>query len=411
MYISLIKTLSFEHRWIHVVMLVFPFFAATWDNKGLGASPLQVLGFCVLFLAVLSSWFLIKVKVKSDFILSIFVSVLLINVIGLLFEKTEFSTFALSLKIILPFSLFSYFRRSMLNKFFLEGFFITFLISSVFPILTLFYEILFDPIREVYQTESRGGGLRLSGFYSDLFGYMSHLIGCYMIYCYFFIKSSKYKRKHWPFTLTGYILITCLFLVGIYNLRHQASWAVSLVLISLFYLHVRRSLNRSMRVMLILAVVCAAYYFYSEVFETLFAKDINVVNGDTSESAALNGRYGLWERYFVYWSGFSTLSKVFGVGFESHWAAGTMMSGGMHNDYVRLFFSSGIFGITIYVYWLLQKLVYSNKVKSSEFRYIYRSALAVLMLYSISSLPLLSAGALTYILMAIIAQINYLKLS
>lgn len=404
MYISLIKTLSFEHRWIHVVMLVFPFFAATWDNKGLGVSPLQVLGFCVLFLAVLSSWFLIKRKVAPDFVFVLFFFILLINIIGLLFVKNNLQYFTLSLKILLPFALYSYFRRSMLNIVYLEGFFITFLIASIFPILTLFYEILFDPIREVYQTESRGGGLRLSGFYSDLFGYMSHLIGCYMIYCYFFIKSSKYKRKHWSFTLTGYILVTCLFLVGIYNLRHQASWAVSLVLISLFYLHVRRSLNKSIRVMLILAMVCAAYYFYSEVFETLYAKDINVVNGDTSESAALNGRYGLWERYFAYWSGFSTLSKVFGVGFESHWATGIMMSGGMHNDYVRLFFSSGIFGIMLYVYWLLQKLVYSNKVKSSEFRYIYRSALAVLMLYSISALPLLSAGALTYFLISIIAQ-------
>ena len=108
---------------------------------------------------------------------------------------------------------------------------ITFLIASLFPAATLYYEILLNPIREVYNTDSRGGGLRLSGFYADLFGYMSHLICGFIAYCYFYIKNIDKKKKHFVFGNMGFVVVLMITLVGIYNLRHQASWAVSLILL------------------------------------------------------------------------------------------------------------------------------------------------------------------------------------
>lgn len=402
-----IKSLPFEQKWIHFVILFFPFFATTWDEKSLGISPLQILGFTVLIFSMLFTFRMNKRNTRIDYTLFVFNIILYLNIFALLFEHNDFSTFSLGLKIILPFSLYGYFSRSIGNYLSLEGFFITFLIASIFPILVLFYEILFDPIREVYNTESRGGGLRLSGFYSDLFGYMSHLIGGYVIYGYFFIKSLRGSKKHWVMSVNGFTFVTTIFLVGIYNLRHQASWAVSLILILILFSYAVAFIGIANRILLLLAVLAAMSYFYLEVFETLYAKDLNVFNGDASSTAALNGRVGIWERYFYYWEDFGLVAKLFGVGFELHFATKIMMSGGMHNDYVRLFFSTGILGFIIYISWLLKLLLLAMRVKTTELRFLFLSTMVILILYSVSSLPLLSAGILAYLLMAILAQIKF----
>ena len=87
-------------------------------------------------------------------------SLLILNALLVLGYEGSFHQFGITLKILLPFILFFYFRKYINTLLDLEGFLITFLIASVFPIATLYYEILFDPISQVYNIESRGGGLR-----------------------------------------------------------------------------------------------------------------------------------------------------------------------------------------------------------------------------------------------------------
>lgn len=399
------KTRPLNLKWMLLVIIVFPFFAATWEmKKTSGFSPLQLLGLLVFGFGFMST---IRKKSKgANLILTfyLFLFLLMINLLLVLAYESSFSQFGDTIRTFLPFILFFYFRRHLNKVSDVEGFLITFLIASLFPIATLYYEILLNPIREVYNTDSRGGGLRLSGFYSDLFGYMSHLICGFIAYCYFYIKNIDKKKNHFVFSKIGFVFVLMITLIGIYNLRHQASWAVSLSLILLFVYFIRKKVSVLQLFIFFLALCGAVFYFYIEVFDILFAKDIAVYQGDAKNEAALNGRVWIWKRYYAYWENFSFVSQWFGSGFALHEKSKAMMSGGMHNDYVRLFFSTGIVGILCYLSFLIYLLRNALKIKLVELKFLMLSSIFVVILYSISALPLLASGAMMYFLMAIISQ-------
>lgn len=398
------KTKPINLKWMLLVIIVFPFFAATWEMKNSGLSPLQALGMLVFTFCFMS---IIRKKSNAPSLTTtfyIFLSLLITNLLLVLGNVGSFSQFGDTIRTILPFILFFYFRRHLNKVCDVEGFLITFLIASIFPIGTLYYEILLNPIREVYNTNSRGGGLRLSGFYSDLFGYMSHLICGFVAYCYFYIKNIDKKNRHFVFGNMGFVVVLMITLVGIYNLRHQASWAVSLVLLLIFVYFIRKKVSALQLFVFFIVTLGVGYYFYIEIFDVLFAKDINVYQGDAEDTAALNGRVWIWKKYFAYWEDFSLLSQWLGSGFSFHQKASVMMSGGMHNDYVRLFFSTGIVGVLCYLSFLIYLLRNALKIKLVELKFLMLSSIFVVILYSISALPLLASGAMMYFLMAIISQ-------
>lgn len=405
------STRSLYFKWMLLVIISFPFFASTWDMKeSSGFSPLQLLG---LFVFGFGFFSIIRKKSAAPtliFTLYLFLFLLIVNSLLVLGYEGTFSQFGDTLRIMLPFVLFFYFRKYIKSLIDIEGFLITFLIASIFPIVTLYYEILFDPIREVYNTESRGGGLRLSGFYADLFGYMSYLICGFICYGYFFIKYLNKRSRPFIFNKVGFIIVLLLTLIGIYNLRHQASWAVILVLLLLLVYFIRKKISLFQLTSFIIIMLGVGVYFYLEVFSVLYAKDINVYQGEANDTAALNGRVYIWKKYFAYWEEFSVFSQWFGSGFALHEKSKIMMSGGMHNDYVRYFFSTGIVGIICYLFFLFSILKNSIKIKPTEFKFLMLASVIVIIMYSISALPLLASGALMYFVMAIISQINKRKL-
>ncbi|WP_412560016.1 O-antigen ligase family protein [Winogradskyella sp. MIT101101] len=394
-------------KWMLLVILVFPMFAATWEmKKSSGFSPLQLLGLLVFAFAFMS---IISKKTKAPnlfFLFYVFLFLLITNLLLVFFYEGSFSQFGDTIRTILPFLLFFYFRKHLNSVIDIEGFLITFLIASVFPISTLYYEILFNPIREVYNTASRGGGLRLSGFYADLFGYMSHLICGFICYCYFYIKYSKRKSKHFIFSNVGFLFVLLICLIGIYNLRHQASWAVSLILLSMFVYFIRKQVSAFQLFVFFIIALGVGGYFYTQIFETLFAKDIAVYEGGAKETAALNGRVYLWKKYYAFWENFNVLGQWIGAGFAQHEKSSVMMSGGMHNDYVRFFFSTGIIGILCYVSFLIYLIKKTLKTRIVEFKFLLLASVIVILMYSISALPLLASGALMYFVVAIASQIN-----
>jgi hypothetical protein len=401
------KTRPLNFTWMLVVIIVFPFFAATWEmKKSSGFSPLQLLGLLVFVFGIMST---LRKKGSSPnliFTFYLFLFLFFTNLLLVLGYEGSVSQFGDTIRAILPFVLLFYFRKHINSIIDLEGFLITFLIASVFPIATLYYEILFNPIREVYNTDSRGGGLRLSGFYADLFGYMSHLICGFIAYCYFYIKNINKKKKHFVFSNLGFVVVLIICLVGIYNLRHQASWAVSLTLLLMFVYFIRKKVSVLQLFVFVLIMLGVGVYFYLEIFEVLYAKDINVYQGGAKDTAALNGRVWIWKRYFAYWEDFNVLAQWLGSGIAQHEKSTVMISGGMHNDYVRFFFTTGIVGILCYLSFLFYLVRNALKIRVVECRYLMLGTIIVVVLYGISSLPLLSSGAMMYFIMAIISQVD-----
>ena len=399
------KTRPDSLKCILVVVLVFPLFAGLWDMKQLGVSPLQVLGMAVFCLASITALTRRARGNPLNFFFYFFFSLLLLNVMLVLAYEGTFHQFGHTVRTILPFVLILFFRKVITSRYDLEGFLLTFLLASIFPVITLYYEILFSPIREVYNTASRGGGLRLSGFYSDLFGYMSHLICGFICYGYFYIKQPK-NYKSIIFGPLGFTLVTAIFFIGVFNLRHQSSWAVSIILVFMFLYFVRKRINFTQQAFLLACFLGVVIYFYMNIFEVLYAKDIRVFSGDARESAALNGRVWIWQRYFAYWEGFSLFSVLFGSGFEFHPVVKIMISGGMHNDFIRLLFTTGVVGILAYIFYLMSICFSSIFIASPELRYVTLSTLVVVMMYGISALPLLSSGAMLYFIAAMFSQVN-----
>jgi hypothetical protein len=401
------STRPLNYKWMLLVIFVFPMFAATWEmKKSSGFSPLQLLGLLVFAFGFMS---IIRKKSTAPnliFTFYLFLFLLVSNLLLVFGYEGTIAQFGDTIRTILPFLLFFYFRKHINSMLDLEGFLITFLIASIFPIGTLYYEILFDPIREVYNTESRGGGLRLSGFYADLFGYMSHLICGFISYCYFYIKNIDKRKKSFVFSNLGFLVVLLICLVGIYNLRHQASWAVSLALLLIFVHFIRKKVSFFQLMVFLFIMLGVGFYFYTEIFSTLFAKDINVYQGNAKDSAALNGRVYIWKKYYAFWENFGVIAQWLGSGIAQHEKSRVMMGGGMHNDYVRLFFSTGIIGLLCYLSFLFYLLKNTLKIKMAEMKYLMLGSVMVIIMYSISSLPLLASGAMMYFLMAIISQTN-----
>jgi hypothetical protein len=399
------RQLSF--KWMLWVILLFPFFAATWEMKQIvGISPLQILGLFVFVISFVSGLLLKSTSKGFPLILKLFLFILLINLLFLNLYEVNFGLFTDGIRTLLPFTLLFYFRKSINSIYDFEGFLITFVIACIFPLCTLFYEITFDPIRTVYNTASRGGGLRLSGFYANLFGYMGHLICSFIIYCYFYLKNLDNKQKHYSYSTLGFTVVLALTLTGIHNLRHQASWAVILILLSLFIYMSTKKTTFFKAIMFIFILIYVITFFYTEIFQILYAKDINVFSGDAQTTAALNGRVWIWDKYFTFWDDFGGTSKLFGVGLEQHPASKIMMSGGMHSDYVRFLFSTGIIGVFLYISFLVLNLINGMNKSLVRLKFIQIASVVTIILYGISSLPLLASGSLMYFVLAVIAQNN-----
>ena len=63
-YKNWLKTRPISLKWMLLVILVFPFFAATWEmKKSSGFSPLQLLGLLVFGFAIMSN---LKKQTKTD---------------------------------------------------------------------------------------------------------------------------------------------------------------------------------------------------------------------------------------------------------------------------------------------------------------------------------------------------------
>ena len=143
--------------------------------------------------------------------------------------------------------------------------------------------------------------------------------------------------------------------------------------------------------MLLLASIFLVFFgeaIYENQIEPLINKEVNVANGDAEIESGLNGRVGRWERYFDIWfSEVPFYSKLIGVPTSGHRLSPVMCGGGMHDDYVRNLFTSGIIGIFFYLTFL-GSVVYRALFFKIPERFLIIGSVIAIMLHSISTVPL-----------------------
>ncbi|MFM7727822.1 MAG: hypothetical protein ACKO7B_14050, partial [Flavobacteriales bacterium] len=92
----------------------------------------------------------------------------------------------------------------------------------------------------------------------------------------------------------------------------------------------------------------------------------------------------------------SPVAQFLGVTFSDFKEAPIMIGGGMHSDYVRMLFLSGIIGAAVYILFLLTLPLNWSKLRKPE-RFLFFTTYSALMLYSVSTLPLLYLPFLNYV--------------
>mgnify|MGYP006109321757 CR=1 FL=1 len=91
-------------------------------------------------------------------------------------------------------------------------------------------------------------------------------------------------------------------------------------------------------------------YLVEKYIAPLFNKEISAYQGTADQEKALNGTIVRWKIYFDRWGAMSSGSQIFGVGASGSVYTKIMMSGGMHSDYIRFLFATGILEGLSYIF-------------------------------------------------------------
>lgn len=390
-------------KWFLLLILLNPVISMFWDLKaeegGGFLSPLQLAGMATFLLATLH---IVNERLKLvgyEMFILFFGILLLFNNVIILSINVSISGLGFLFRNLLPLLLYFYLRRVIKNRVTFEGILVTFLIGSTIPVSLFLYEFFFAPIKQVYTSEGRGGFIRLTGFYADLFSYMSYIIGDFIIISYFLLK----RRFH--FSLIQYLIFFGIAFIGLIGLSHQASWGVFVSILLLLMFFSRESkVSRKIIPIFIIGGIIGGGYFVNTIIKPLYGKEVRVFTGEAGQETALNGRFNRWKGYFNDWGEMSVLNHAFGVGFSGHSSAKNMMGGGMHSDYVRLGFSTGIVGLILYLFFYFSLFIRGKILRKPE-RFLLLSAISIMLLYAITANPFGSSGALIYITLSVFAFI------
>lgn len=397
------KQQPFSFQWVLWLILLRPFIDVFWYVKATSlVSPLQVTGFLTFVLAVIFGFKLRSAqKAKFPASLIFFTLLLIFNLTLILAESMSFWFVVQLVRTLSPIALLFYMIKVIRNEERLHGLIFTYLVSSIFPLSLLLYEVVFGPIsvHEVL-SDSRGGGYRLSGPYADMFNYLAYLIGDFMILGYLFVRSIYRKRK--VVGLGRILLVLFLFSVGVKGLQHQATWVVFFVLIGItgiFSLSNHRV--KGYFTMLLIPAVLAGPVVAAPMFVQLFSKELKAYSGEGKQEKVLNGRFVRWEQYFDQWENTEVIPQLLGVSVAdlSIRSKIIMTSAGMHSDYVRFLFSSGIIGLTALLIFYATVFNRRKRFRKPE-KFFITCTIAILLLYSITSLPLGGSGNMIFILCA-----------
>jgi len=266
----------------------------------------------------------------------------------------------------------------------------------------LVYENIFNPIAVEYLTEGRGGGSRIRGGYADVMTYAIFITGFFLVSAYYYLLKITEGRFR-NFNINKMFVVLGLCLLGLISIKQVSTWAVVLFLFVFFLFHsIRNPKGLILGLMIVLLVLpFVSQKIYDSQINPLIQKEIAAANGEMEMEYAFNGRIGRWERYFGIWSDIPIASKLLGVSSSGVKEAPVMISNGIHNDFIRMMFLSGILGLSMYLVFLFFIFKSARRSRAAE-RFLILGSVACILLHSMSALPLMYASYI-YLLMAVFA--------
>jgi O-Antigen ligase len=349
-------------------------------------SPLYIVGVLTPLLAI---WTISRYNKPNysrlDTFIGIYSVLILLSCTFLLIRDTfSFDAIEYTLKLSFPVYVYYFSRRLIRSKEDLHGLLQTFLYSAMVVGGIFLYELIFNPINVVY---SRGME-RFQGSYADSMNYAVYMTCSMLIVCYAFLaKADSYSFNKRVIPLAIVIVISTLML---FNINHTASYAVVFAILLLFLLHSLRA-NIGVGIIFTCATLGIIYTFgyetIDEKIKPLIETDIQVVEGEKGNEALFHGRVGRWQNFLGVF--FEQSTPVQFIGLPSGMDKPYMyISKGSHNDFVRTLLFTGFLGLIIYLV-ILGNLFFRIIKYSTPGHFMGLAALAILVLYSISTTPLL----------------------
>lgn len=309
---------------------------------------------------------------------------ILLNTFFLLFQEVEFLNLSQwMLKLSIPVYLFAFLRIFIRNKIDLTGILTTFLYSCVIASFILLYELLFKPITVEY---SRGIE-RLQGGYADVMNYAIYLSFGFLIISYFYY-SYKLTRSGLKISLPLLLAVGFFCIAGFTSISHAVSYAVFSALLLLFIYYVARKYSLISLVIIGIVWIMFSTYgdkFYQERINPLMEKEIEVIRGEREQSQLFHGRMYRWQYAWDHFKDSPVISWVIGYpsSFEDPFFN---ISIGIHNDFLRIFYFTGLAGLLIY-FLFIYRLWRKRKFLFLDEKFLLNGSLLILLLYSVTTTP------------------------
>jgi hypothetical protein len=267
--------------------------------------------------------------------------------------------------------------------------------------------VIIGPISPEFLGESRGGGARLRGLYADSFNYAIYFVGAFLIVIYFYLKKHKAKTKR---ELRNFIFLIGICAIGLISIKHTATWTVILSLIILF-VFIQLQAGKGLWFIIILFglfLPVFGQYIYESQINPLISKEFRVIEGEEPVERSFNGRASRWLQYYEWWGKMDPISQYFGVQHSGGSEASVMVSGKTHNDFIRIFFLTGVPGFIAYISFLFSVLFAGLKA-SREKLFLFVGTFLIVFLYSVSALPTLYPTLLYFIIPIFIHAVKFNK--
>lgn len=381
-------------RWFLILVLFRPVLDLLYFMKSISPylSPLYIVGVATPVLIIASYFSARFPRVRStipDLAFVVLSGLFLFNAIAVLTLGVELLTLEVVFKLMTPVMLYFFVRHLIRSRRDLHGLLTTFLYSTIVPIGMLLYESLIDPFDSgVVNTRDFD---RFNGLFADVMSYAIYVIGAFLIVSYFLLHSigkPSFKRKAVEFSAIGIITTLCLL-----NMHHGSSWAVFAALSLLLVFHLF-SLRLAPVLLLVVTVAAGGYFLVGSAVEqrvaTMFSTEMAVLDNEEKAGRIFHGRGYRWMRYVDDWKAAPMSAKLLGITVSDRAPDRAKLLSGTHNDYFRIGFASGLIGLVVYLFAIMLFGFAAFRKPRAE-RYLLLGAVAIVLLYSVTTTPTLYA--------------------
>jgi len=388
------KTKPIYFKWFIIFILIRPIAEQFYNLKELSPliSPLYWLGTLTMLFSLIGILKGKRVKSNLDRIFYAWGGLIIISVLVMFISSSSLLGYLnFAIKLSLPIFIYFFLRVFIVNKADLVGLLTTFLISCIFPVVS----ILIGLSGGDYFSKGR-----FTASYADVFNNAFYISMGLIVLLYHFILNRTYNNT---LRIRNYMVFLALVitLLGLWVIKHLATIVVLLTTLAIFiYISFRRYRGAAIFLVFISAgvVLTSGERFYNEVLDTRIERELEVIEGSRELYQGVHGRMSRWIWLTGEFKAAPIYAKILGYPYTLKYT-NHMVGITPHNDFLRILFFTGYTGLIIYIFIIIR--VYQRvKYRDIPDKFFLYSILMATVLYSITAVPTFYPGYVNILMIA-----------